>query len=266
MYREDVFDLIDQLARAERRPIRRSLLSEFLQATGVSQVAYVAFNLPRRRAARPLLSLAHAMSWRNSYAQAGRVDIAPVLRAGLGGIMPVDWRVLDRDDPIIRKLLGEALDLELGGDGVSIPLRGRKGEYALFSVCLHQGASFSMSARHDLMRRFMVMSAIFHAKMRDAFEARSDGGVRLSDRELTCLRLKSLAQSDEAIGRALGAGPAAARLWLESARARLNADTIDAALAQACRTGLIRVGAESPDAAAESMSVAGAPSIDRRAR
>lgn len=266
MYREDVFDLIDGLARAERRPVHSVFLNEFLGTTGVSHVAYLAFNLPTRRAARPLLSAAHTASWRTAYVQSGRIDIEPVLRAGLGGITPIDWRMLDRDDPIIRKLLGEALDLDLGVNGVSIPLRGRKGEYALFSVCFPPEASFLMSARHHLMRRLMVRSAIFHAKMRDAFEAKSDRDVRLSARELACLRLKSLAQSDEMIGLALGAGPAAARFWLEAARARLNVGTVDAALVKACRTGVIGIGAESREATAESNPVAGARSIDRHGR
>lgn len=241
MYCEDVFDLIDRLARADRQPIRNGFLGEFQRAAGISNVAYVAFNLPTRRADQPLLSAAHAASWRKSFAQAARVDVDPVLRAGLGGIAPVDWRVLDRDDPIVRKLLGEALDLDFSGNGVSIPLSGRRGEYALFSACLDD--SPLTPPRHELLRRIMAMSAILHAKVRDACVAeRLD--VALSGRELACLRLKAAGKSDDEIGLGLGVSPNAARFWLETARARLNAVTLDHAVETAYRSGLIRLDAE----------------------
>ena len=243
MYCEDVFDLIDRLARADRRPVRNGFLGEFQRAIGVSNVAYVAFNLPTPRADQPLLSAAHAASWRTSFAQAARVDVEPVRRAGLGGIAPVDWSVLDRDDPIVRKLLGEALDLDVSCDGVSIPLSGRKGEYALFSACLPDSASSFMRPRHELMRRLMAMSAILHGKVRDACAAESLD-VALSGRELACLRLKAAGKSDDEIGLGLGVSSNAARLWLETARARLNAVTVDHAVENACRMGLIRLDAE----------------------
>jgi len=262
VYCEDVFDLIDRLVRADRLPIRNGFLGEFQRAAGVSNVAYVAFNLPTRRADQPLLSAAHAASWRKSFAQAARVDVEPVLRAGLGGIAPVDWRVLDRDDPIVRKLLGEALDLDVGGDGVSIPLSGRKGEYALFSACLDD--SPLTRPRHELMRRIMAMSAILHAKVRDACVAeRLD--VALSGRELACLRLKAAGKSDDEIGHGLGVSSNAARLWLETARARLNAATVSHAVEEACRMGLIRFDAEICPIA-QPVPRAGAPRLGGRER
>ncbi|MGZ9410522.1 MAG: autoinducer binding domain-containing protein [Methylocystis sp.] len=263
VYCEDVFDLIDRLTRAERFPIPNSFLGEFLRATGLANVAYLAFNIPTGLAERPLLSAVHAASWRKSYAQARRVDLEPVLRVGFGGIMPLDWRLLDRDDPIVSKLLGEALELDLGASGFSIPLRGRSGEYALFSVCCPEDASPLLSPRQFLIRRLMVMSAIFHAGVRGSLAIERHVDMRLSDRELACLCLKAKGISDHEIGLALGAGPTAARFWLETARARLHADSVDDAVEEACRMGLIRVGVERLRSAVESTP---ADLINRRER
>ena len=164
---------IGSRAPIEDVPIPNSFLREFLRATGLANVAYLAFNMPTGLADRPLLSAVHAASWRKSYAQARRVDLEPVVRVGFGGIMPVDWRLLDRDDPMVGKLLGEALELDLGANGFSIPLRGRSGEYGLFSVCCPEDASSLLSPRHALIRRLMVMSAIFHASVRGALARRT---------------------------------------------------------------------------------------------
>ncbi len=264
MYCEDVFDLIDRLARADRRSVLNSFLDEFQRATGLADVAYVAFNLPTDVAGRPLLSAACGPSWRKIHIQSRRVDLGPLLRAGLGGIAPVRWGVLDRDDPVLRKLLGESLELDLGADGVSIPLRGRDGEYALFSVCVQDPGSCGMS-HHGLMRQLMVTSAIFHAMVRrGASSALGSHGDRLTDRELACLRLKALRKTDDEIGSAIGASARAARFWLETARARLGGATVDKAVEIALRRGAIGLAAESPDPPLESIPLA--PSIDWRAR
>jgi DNA-binding CsgD family transcriptional regulator len=262
VYCEDVFDVIDRLARADRFSIANSFLDEFLRATGLANVAYLAFNIPTGLADRPLLSAVHAASWRKFYAQAVRVDLEPVVSAGLGGIMPVDWRLLDRDDPMVEKLLGEALELDLGANGFSIPLRGRNGSYGLFSVCDPDGASPPISSRQYLMRRLMVMSAIFHASVRDAFAIEAPVDIRLSDLELACLRLKAQGAGDHQIGLALGAGPTAVRFWLEAARARLRAVSVADAVEEACRIRLVQVGAEQHRPAIET-APANFSSIDR---
>lgn len=262
MYCEDVFDLIDRLARAGRRPVLNRVLDEFLRATGFAHVAYVAFNLPTGPDRR-LLSAAFAPTWRKHHAQSGRVDLAPLFSAGLGGIAPLLWDGLERDHPIVRKLLGEALELDLGANGVSIPLRGRDGEYALFSVCV-ENPGFPGMSRNAVTRRLMVASAIFHSKIRRACSLPEAPGDRLTDRERACLRLRALRKTDDEIGLALGASSRAARFWLETARARLNAVTVDAAVEKAVATESIRLGAEAACLPPQSLSVA--PSIGWRER
>ncbi|MFO1102409.1 MAG: autoinducer binding domain-containing protein [Methylocystis sp.] len=263
MYREDVFDLIDRLARADRRSILNSFLDEFLHETGLADVAYVAFNLPTEGADRALLSAACGPNWRKLYVQSGRVDLGPLLRAGLGGVAPVDWGALERDDPIIGKLLSEALELDVGATGVSFPLRGRDGAYALFNVAVPD-AGLSAMSRQDFIRRLMVASAIFHATVRHVSASRTSRGDLLTDRELTCLRLKASKKTDGEIGLALGASSSAARFWLETARARLNAATVAAAIEIAARMGSERPVGEAPSASLNSIPLA--PSIVWRAR
>ena len=179
-----------------------------------------------------------------------------------GGIAPLAWGILERDDPIIRKLLGEALELDLGADGVTIPLRGRDGEYGLFSVCF-RGTESSGPSRHALMRRLMVASGIFHSKIRRAFSVPDSHRPRLTDRELACLRLRAFGKTDDEIGVAIGASSSAARFWLEAARAGLGVATVAAAVEKAAATGAIETGEARPSAP---VWIHGAPSIAGRGR
>lgn len=262
MYCEDVFDLIDRIARAGKRPALNDVLDEFLRATGFAHVAYVAFNLPTGPDRR-LLSAAFAPTWRKHHVQSGRVDLAPLFSAGLGGIAPLLWDGLERDHPIIRKLLGEALEFDLGANGVSVPLRGRDGEYALFSVCV-ENPEFPGMSGNAVTRRLMVASAIFHSKVRRACSQPPAPGDRLTDCELNCLRLRAVRKTDDEIGIALGASSNVARFWLETARARLNAVTVDAAVEKVLAMESIRRRAEADRLPAQSLPVT--PSIGWRER
>jgi DNA-binding CsgD family transcriptional regulator len=110
----------------------------------------------------------------------------------------------------------------------------------------------------------MIASAIFHAMVRRGSSTRDSRGDQLMDRELVCLRLKALRKTDDEIGRAIGASSSAARFWMETARARLDAPTVDAAVQKAVGTGSMRRGAEPTCPSFEPIRLAA--SIDWRGR
>ena len=138
MHPDDFFDLIERLAEAKKIDSASDVLDGFLSAWGLHNVAYAAINMPTPAAVRPLLAVTYSAEWQKHYAQSGYVDIDPIVRSGLGGILPVDWCEIDRADPVIRKFFGEAQELDVGANGLSIPMRGRLGEFALFTVTTNE--------------------------------------------------------------------------------------------------------------------------------
>jgi hypothetical protein len=61
------------------------------------------------------------------HAQSGYVEIAAILCAGDGRVLPIDWKRIDRDDVTVRKFFGEAQECDVGAKGLSIPILGRHG-------------------------------------------------------------------------------------------------------------------------------------------
>ena len=88
---------------------------------GLSHVAYVAVNPPSIKRVRPLVAITYAAEWQKHYEQEGYVNVDPVVRAGLGGVLPVDWSKIRSDDPLVLKFLGEAQEFKIGRAGLSIP-------------------------------------------------------------------------------------------------------------------------------------------------
>src|SRR5271154_656858 len=98
---------------------------------GLTHVAYAALNLPSIKRVRPLVAITYAPEWRKHYNQEGYVNIDPIVRAGLGGVLPIDWSTIRSDDPLVLKFFGESQEFGVGRVGLSIPIRGKHGEFAL---------------------------------------------------------------------------------------------------------------------------------------
>lgn len=245
MHVDDLFELLENLAKAERIEAASEIIRGFTNSWGLEHICYLALNMPTPRGSRPLLAMTYCSEWQKHYAQSAYVDIDPVIRAGLGGILPIDWASIDRDDPIVRRFFGEAQELKVGAQGLSIPIRGRHGEFALFTVTSNTRAREWERMRRALTRELMVVAWNFHAAVLGVCGANDEGRrVHLPLREASCLRWKALGKTDDEIAQILAISPHTVRFHLESARARLGTTNTTHTVAKALATGLISMAYE----------------------
>src|SRR5271170_7493344 len=139
----------------------QDVLRDAVNEMGLSHVAYAAVNLPSVRRVRPLFSSTYSAEWQKHYNQQNYVNIDPVVRAGLGGVLPVDWSKLRSDDPLILKFLGEAQEFKVGRVGLSIPIRGKHGEFAMFNVTAEVSSSEWQKRLNYLSRDLMLLAYQF---------------------------------------------------------------------------------------------------------
>jgi DNA-binding CsgD family transcriptional regulator len=245
MHRDDFFDLIDQLSRANRIETASDTLQRLLSDWGLHNSCYTAFNMPTPTRERPLLTTTYSTEWQRHYAQCSFIDIDPIVRAGFGGILPIDWSEIDRSDPVVRKFFGEAQELDVGSQGLSIPMRGRHGEFALFNVTWNGGLKEWQKIKESLLRDLMVAAWNFHAAaLRSCGIKGDEKNPRLPPREASCLRWKALGKTDEDIARILAISPYTVRFHLEAARTRLNTTNTTHTVAKALALGLINLSYE----------------------
>ena len=87
-----------------------------------------------------------------------------------------------------------------GANGLSIPIRGRLGEFALFTVTSNESAAEWRAMKRELLRDLMIVAFNFHAAALRACGAEWEAAVHLPLREASCLRWKALGKTDEEIG------------------------------------------------------------------
>lgn len=238
---DELFELIDKISQSEKLNEGHEVLRTALNAYGLDHVVYIAVNLPTEKRSTPLVAMTYSADWQKHYSQNDYVDIDPVVKAGVGGILPVDWASLDRKHPTVKKFFGEAQEFKIAGQGLSIPVRGRHGEFALFSVTSQMKAEEWNRLKDRYMRDFMLFAYNFHtfalnAEHIEAGEAYRD---KLSFREIECLRWTAMGKSAWDAGQIMGVSERTVKFHLENARAKLGAMNTTHAVSKAVSLSLI---------------------------
>ena len=75
----------------------------------------------------------YPVAWQVRYFKKQYARIDPVIARGSEAVLPFDWDELPKDDPAARAFFDDAADHDLGRNGLSIPVRNRKGVRSLVS-------------------------------------------------------------------------------------------------------------------------------------
>ena len=238
MSRDNVFDLIERFSTAKPLNEGHAALHAALADFGLEHLAYAAINLPTRPG--PLIAVSYSPEWQKHYLQRDYVNLDPVVQAGIGGILPIDWSSFGHSNPVINRFFDEAKEFKVGPRGLSIPIRGRHGEFALFSVTSALPDREWSALKRSYIRDFMVLAYYFHSWALNS-EPREYPEVeaKLSMREKDCLRWRATGKSDWEISQILTISERTVKFHLESARAKLGATNTLHAVAKAMSRGLI---------------------------
>lgn len=234
----DYAELVEQIEDARDAPSRDGVLRDICRMFGLNSAAYLGIGIPGAAPDLPFASVTYSNEWVLRYIQANYLAVDPVLREGTRTILPLDWSCFNETDPRVRQMFGEAREAGLGRCGLTIPIRGRHGEIALFSLTTNvsQGSWDAYKRRH--LPSFQTIALYFHDLV-----LRSEGFPRhsppLSIKEIDCLSWASRGKSFEDIAAILGLASRTVRFHLDLARHKLNALNVTHAVARAQAAGLI---------------------------
>ncbi|RMD49536.1 MAG: LuxR family transcriptional regulator [Alphaproteobacteria bacterium] len=191
-------------------------------------------------AGRQYGAVTYPPEWVARYLECDYARLDPVVQGALRHFRPIDWRALDWSGRGVRGFLAEARAAGVAAQGLTVPLHGPGGHFALFSV----NADASDGAWDDFVDRHhadLVLMA--HYLNEKALELdRAEGTPRLpqlSPREADVLRLLGLGLNRSAAAERLGISEHTLRVYLESARRKLGARNTVHAVALGIARGLI---------------------------
>lgn len=197
--------------------------------------------IPGQPGCQAVAVITYADEWMQRYYEADYLSIDPVVSEGFGSSLPVDWADLPRSSPRVRRMFGEALEAGVGQQGLTFPVRGRRGETALFSVTSDLPDKEWAKAKRTYVRDLQLVAHMLHDKALavSGLLGSSPAPPRLSPRERECLTWCAMGKTSDDIATILGISEGVVRIHLQSAQNKLNCLNRTHAVAKALANRLI---------------------------
>jgi DNA-binding CsgD family transcriptional regulator len=202
---------------------RAPLLAKMAEQLGLQNASYLAINLPRTTHREYYVQYTFRGGWAEHYDRQGYVDIDPLVRRGLTGLMPIDWNTLPELTPLQRQMFGESREFKVGLQGITFPLLGPNGERAVLSFTADLSKRDWADYRQEKLFDMRLMASLFHRSvMNELSHKKVEAGVRLTERERECLLWCAEGKTHGEIASILGISPRTVRFFLDNARRKLN--------------------------------------------
>lgn len=229
-------EFLDRIDRCDTLDALYDVVCDLRGLLGVEHAVYHSVN----RFGKPYALATYSAPWAAYYEGETLYRIDPVVLGAFQRFHPYDWKSLDWDSKQARHFFMEAQDGGVGNQGISVPIRGPHGEFALFSLS-HKCSDRDWAQFLGHFKSHLLLIAHFlHQSVR-----RLD--AELGEYELVSLSPRE-AESLQLLGAGLNRGRAAERLkisehtlrvYVESARHKLQASNTTHAVAKAVSSGLI---------------------------
>lgn len=238
-FQQIAFDSIDRLkglttADEVLNEIRRSV-----DHFGIENFCISGVPLPHEDATPYVMISGWPETWLQRYLERGYIHTDPIIRQVLKSDLPFSWdeAPYDASNPLEARVMNEAPDFGLA-EGFAIPIHSARGFQAIVTLGAHK------LALNQEQRRALHLIAIYaHDAARELHLRRSGPvkhkEVKLSRREVECLKWTSDGKTSWEISVILGLSEKTVTEYLTSAARKLNSSNRTHAVAQAMRRNII---------------------------
>jgi DNA-binding CsgD family transcriptional regulator len=206
---------------------------------GLSHIAYLRLS-PDKSADICLLVavVTYSRLWQHRYFVKKYMLNDPVLSYGRLAIHPFDWENLSLDDPATKAFFADALNHSVGRNGLSIPLRNRRGVFALVSFTSDLPKDEWETYKASNMRGLQLLSVLIDSAA-NINSKLPPVPVQLSIREEQCLLWAARGKTYQEIAEILGLAFGSVKTHLDGARHKLRCVNLTHTAAVAFATGVI---------------------------
>lgn len=231
-------DLLERVDKISRDDELKKLVQESKDKYGVKNISFAGFNLGNLTLIEPVSVWTYNPSWIDHYRRSEYLKVDPVVKTVPNSILPVDWSQFDLRDKLVKSFFGEAKEAGVGSRGLSIPVRGRNGEFSIFSLTFDESERDWKEYKRKFMRDFQVLAVFFHQSMLRAHNI-SMPVYEMSTKELQVLYWAACGKTAEETSIILGMTRRTVRYHCSNILTKLNAVNIAHAVGKAVYFNLI---------------------------
>lgn len=238
-----ISDFVNKLSDVETPDALMDIFEQTTRDLGFSCCAYHMVKVVGIGSLLPLVKTSYPDQWVHRYFDQDYMEIDPILRASFDRVLPYSWDEAVKQDELTSKqksFLMEADDFKLR-HGLSVPIQGYKGEFALMTVVADGSEREAKDTiehhRHTL--HLLTMYLHNHASSMVVGEALKNHRPMLTGREKEVLTWVANGKTTWEISEILCIGETTTLTHVENAKRKLNAPSRTQAVVKAICLGLI---------------------------
>jgi transposase, IS5 family len=210
---------------------------------GVCHIAYLRFS-PDKSADSSLLTavVTYSRAWQVRYFVKQYIKSDPIISYAQYAVLPYDWATLAIDDPKTKAFFIDAANHNVGRNGLSIPVRNRRGVFSLVSFTSDLSTDEWELFKLNNMPKLQLLSVLIDSAANINFKLPSVP-VTLSNREEQCLLWAARGKTYQEIAEILNLAFGSVKTHLDTARHKLRCMNLVHAVAVAIATGVIPASA-----------------------
>ncbi len=214
-------------------------LKAIAAAIGVAHISYIRFTSDKSSDTSMLTAaLTYSREWQLRYFFKEYIKVDPVIAHGRHAVLPFDWQTLFSDDPGVMGFFADAAQHNIGRNGISIPVRNRKGVFSVVSFTSNVSRPEWEDYKIDNMVKLQLLSVLIDSAANINSKLASTP-VSLSRREEQCLIWAARGKTYQEIADILNLTFGSVKTHLDTARHKLHCMNLTHAVAVAVATGVI---------------------------
>ncbi|MEM8980823.1 MAG: LuxR family transcriptional regulator [Pseudomonadota bacterium] len=183
----------------------------------------------------------YSQDWVDRYLERDYLRMDPVIIGAFQRFHPVNWKDLDWSSKAAKSFLNEAITYGLGAQGITIPVRGPSGQFALLTLNDTRNDADWAVFREANQRDLILIAHQFNNKALEFDTGFDLTTPSLSPRELSAMTLLAKGFSRAQAAEDMTISEHTLRVYVEGARHKLGALNTTHAVARALSQGLIVV-------------------------
>jgi DNA-binding CsgD family transcriptional regulator len=213
-------------------------LSTIASEIGLSNIAHMRVSFDQRGDVCSVFPIVtYSRLWQQRYALKKYSCYDPVVSHGKKTDEPFDWADLPEGNPEAKAFLTDALNHNVGKNGLSVPLHGRRGVLSLVSFhsdcSVKEWEAYKSSNLNSLKLLAVLVDAVSHIRFKLPTPQ-----VHLSNREEQCLLWAARGKTYQEIATIHGLAFGTVKTHLDTARHKLRCMNLTQAAAVAFATGV----------------------------
>ena len=218
----------------------RAAMTRMIETYGLAHAVYHALRLPNDPRENPVVIHSYPVEWIERYRSKRYFEFDPIVLSAARSIIPVDWERIDISAPRAQALFREAHDFGIDQRGLTVPIRGHRGDLAIFTVTSSLQPAEWRRRKLSYMRDMQLLGNYVHQRVLGMSGDEAAPEVALSQREQQCLQWAAAGATITVTADKVGLSERAVRGYLDSARHKLSSLTKAQAVARAINLSIVQ--------------------------